>query len=101
MAAWSFRDALAELEVKNRFDESMLQSMQGLCMGDICFAEIQTTFRMHAVSFHLFLQFIERGVSTPINCQRTVTVIPWPYSWPSSQTLHLTDIECVGIGNVI
>ena len=33
MAAWSFRDALAELEAKNHFDESMLQSTARLMYG--------------------------------------------------------------------
>ena len=46
MTTWSFRDALAELEVRGHFDESVLWSMQGLHMGDIHFAEIQTTFKM-------------------------------------------------------
>ena len=27
--------------------------------------EIQTTFKMHAVSFHTFLQFVEKGCFNP------------------------------------
>ena len=65
MAVWSFRDVLVELKAKNCFNKSMLWSMQGLHMGDICFAEIQTTFRMHVVSFHSFLQFIKKGCFNP------------------------------------
>ena len=49
MATWSFRDALEELELRCQFDESMLQSDVGLCLGDIRFAEIQTTIKMRAV----------------------------------------------------
>ena len=45
MATWSFRDALEELEVKGHFDESMLWSNVGLRLGDIHFAEIQTTIK--------------------------------------------------------
>ena len=101
MTAWSFRDALAELEVKNHFNESMLCSVQGLHMGDICFAEIQTTFKMRVVSFHTFLQFIEKGSFNPDNLpedsySHTMAIllafIPDPC---------LMDIECMGIGNVI
>ena len=101
MASWSFRDMLAELEAKNRFDESMLWSAQGLRLGDIHFAEIQTTFKMHAVSFHTFLQFVKKGSFNPDNLpadsySHTMAIllafIPDP---------HLMDIECVGIGNVI
>ena len=39
----------------------VLQSVQGLRMGDICFAEIQTTFKMCTVPFCIFLQFVEKG----------------------------------------
>ena len=53
MTTWSFRDALAELEVRGHFDELMLQSVQGLHMGDICFTEIQTTFKMCGVLPHI------------------------------------------------
>ena len=49
MATWSFRDALEELELRCQFDESMLQSDMGLCLGDIRFAEIQTSIKMCAV----------------------------------------------------
>ena len=49
MAMWSFRDALEELELRRQFDESVLQSEAGLHLGDIRFAEIQTTIKMRAV----------------------------------------------------
>ena len=49
MATWSFRDALEELELRRQFDKSMLQSEVGLRLGDIRFAEIQNTIKMHAV----------------------------------------------------
>ena len=55
MATWSFRDALEELKVKGRFDESMLRSNVGLCLGDIHFAELQTTLKMHVVHFSTFI----------------------------------------------
>ena len=35
-----------ELEVRGCFDELVLRSTLGLHMGDIRFAEIQTTFKM-------------------------------------------------------
>ena len=67
MASWSFRDVLAELEAKNHFNESMLWSAQGLRLEDIHFVEIQTTFKMHTVSFRTFLQFVEKGSFNPDN----------------------------------
>ena len=101
MTTWLFQDALVELEVRGRFDELVLRSMQGLHMGDICFTEIQTTFKMHMVPFHMFMQFIEKGSFIADNlpadsCSHTTATllafVPDP---------RLTDIECVGIGNVI
>ena len=58
MTTWSFRDALEELEVRGHFDESVLWSALGLCLGDIHFTEIQTTIKMHAVPLRMFLRFV-------------------------------------------
>ena len=92
---------MAELEVKNCFNESMLQSVQGLHMGDICFTEIQPTFKMCVVSFHMFLQFIEKGSFNPDN------LVEDSYSHTMAKLLAFipdpcfVDIECMGIGNII
>ena len=61
MTTWSFRDALEELESSGHFNESVLRSALGLCLGNICFTEIQTTIKMCVVPFHMFLQFIDQG----------------------------------------
>ena len=61
MTTWSFRDALEELEVRGHFDESVLLSALGLRLGDIRFAEIQTTIKMHVVHLSTFLWFVEQG----------------------------------------
>ena len=100
MTTWSFRDALAELEARGYFDESMLQSAQGLRMGDIHFAEIQTTFKMCVVPFHMFMTFIENGSFNAGNlpadsCSHTTAIL-----LAFSPDPHLTYIEWVGIGNV-
>ena len=55
MTTWSFRDALEELEERGHFDESVLRSTLGLCLGDIHFTEIQTSIKMRAVQFSTFL----------------------------------------------
>ena len=50
-------------------------------MGDICFVEIQTTFKMHAVSFRMFLQFVEKESFNPRQSARgAATVIPHGYT---------------------
>ena len=101
MTSWSFRDALAELEAKNRFNKSMLQSAQGLHLGDIHFAEIQTTFKMCVVSFHMFLQFIEKGSFNPDNLPADSYSHTMAIFLAFIPDLRLMDIEHVGIGNII
>ena len=70
-------------------------------MGDIRFAEIQTTFKMCAVSFHTFLQFVKKGCFNPDKLPED------SYSHTTAILLafipdpRLVDIERVGIGNVI
>ena len=101
MATWSFRDALEELELRRQFDESMLKSEVGLRLGDICFAEIQTTIKMRAVRFSTFLHYIADGSFNPDHMaphccsQTTAILIAFLPDW------HLQDIESVGIGCVI
>ena len=101
MATWSFRDALEELEVRRHFDESMLQSAVGLRLGDICFAEIQTSIKMCAIRFSTFLHYVKKGLFNPDNLaphccsQTTAILLAFIPDW------HLKDIENVGIGNVI
>ena len=101
MANWSFRDALEELEVKGHFNESMLRSNIGLRLGDIRFAEIQTTLRMHAVYFSTFIWYVEQGCfnvdKLPIDgcSQTTAILLAFIPDW------RLEDIESMGIGNVI
>ena len=101
MATWSFRDALEELELRRQFDESMLQSDMGLHLGDIRFAEIQTSIKMRAVRFSTFLHYIKDGSFNPDNLaphccsQTTAILLAFLPDW------HIQDIESVGIGCVI
>ena len=101
MATWSFRDALEELEVRRLFDESMLQSATGLCLGDIRFAEIQMSIKMCTVWFSTFLHYAEKGFFNPDNlaphcCSQTTAIL-----LAFIPNRRLEDIESVGIGNVI
>ena len=80
---------------------SVLESSAGLCLGDICFAEIYTTLRMHAVSFTLFERLIANGSFNPEHMAES------DYSHSTAILLvfipdaQLKDIERVGIGLVI
>ena len=101
MATWSFRDALEELEVRRHFKESMLRSAAGIHLGDIHFAEIQTTIKMCAVRFNMFLHYVEKGMFNPDNLaphccsQTTAILLAFIPDW------CIEDIKSIGIGNVI
>ena len=97
MTTWSFRDTLAELKMRGHFDESVLWSTLGLCMGDIHFAEIQTTFKMCVVSFCMFLQFIKKGSFNADNLSAEATVIPWLYSLHLSSTRASQTLSMSGL----
>ena len=101
MAMWSFRDALEELELRRQFNESVLQSEAGLRLGDIHFAEIQTTIKMCAVRFSTFLRYITDGSFNPDKlaphcCSQTMAIL-----LAFLPDRHIQDIESVGIGCVI
>ena len=101
MATWSFRDALEELELRRQFDESVLQSEAGLRLGDIRFAEIQTTIKMRAVRFSTFLRYITDGSFNPDKlaphcCSQTTAIL-----LAFLPDRHIQDIESIGIGCII
>ena len=101
MTTWSFRDALEELEMRGRFDESVLWSALGLHLGDIHFAEIQTTIKMRVVHLSTFLQFVDEGSFNAENlpldgCSHTTAIL-----LAFIPDRHLEDIEGDAIGNVI
>ena len=101
MVTWSFRDGLEELELRHQFNESMLKSEVGLRLGDVRFAELQTTIKMRAVRLSTFLHHITDGAFNPDHMapqccsQTTAILIAFLPGW------HLLDIESVGIGCVI
>ena len=87
--------------MRGHFDESVLRSAIGLCLGDIHFAEIQTTIKMCVVHLSTFLQFAEQGSFNADNlpldgCSHTMAILlAFIPDW------RLEDIKNVAIGNVI
>ena len=87
--------------MRGHFDKSVLRSTLGLRLGDICFAEIQTTIKMRVVHLRTFLQFVEQGSfnadNLPLDGYSHTTAILLAFI-PDPR---LEDIERVAIGNVI
>ena len=62
MANWTFDDVLATIKSPPSIPTSVLQSPDGLCLGDIHFANILMTLQMHAVP----IMFLEKLVASQV-----------------------------------
>ena len=66
MVDWTFKDALIAIQSPPSILASILQSMDGLRLGDICFAKIQTTLQMCALcSLAILEKWVENGSFNP------------------------------------
>ena len=65
MADWTFEDTLTAIQGLPSIPASILQSADGLQLGDIYFAKIQTTLWMHAVPIAVLEKWIEGGSFNP------------------------------------
>ena len=65
MADWTFEDALVAIQSQPSILALILQSADGLHLGDICFAKIQTTLQMCAVPIEVLEKWIEGGSFNP------------------------------------
>ena len=65
MVGWTFENALVAIQSPRSIPFSVLLSMDGLCLGDICFAKIQTTLHMQTVSITVLERWIADGSFNP------------------------------------
>ena len=65
MVDWTFEYALAAIQSPPSIPASVLQSTDGLHLGDIHFAKIQTTLQMHAVPLAILEKWVEEGRFNP------------------------------------
>ena len=82
MAGWMFEDALAAIQSPSSIPFSVLLSMDGLRLGDICFTKIQTTLHMGTVSITVLERWIMNGTFNPdhmaegeYSCSTTILII--------------------------
>ena len=59
MSGWSFEDALVAIQSPASIPFLVLLSMDGICLGDVCFAKVQTTLCMWSVSIPTLERWIE------------------------------------------
>ena len=65
MAGWTFENALVAIQSPPSIPFSVLLSTDGLHLGDIHFAKIQTTLRMRTVSISVLETWIANGSFNP------------------------------------
>ena len=65
MAGWTFKNALVAIQSPPSIPFSVLLSMDGLHLGDIRFAKIQTTLCMWTVSITVLERWIANGRFNP------------------------------------
>ena len=61
MVDWTFEDALMAIQSPPSILTSVLQSADGLHLGDICFAKIQTTLQMCTMPITVLEKWAEGG----------------------------------------
>ena len=101
MADWTFKDALTGIQIQPSIPTSVLQSADGLCLGDIHFAKICTTLQMHAMPLTLLEKWVDNGGFNPehmaggdYSCSTAILLTITPDT-------QLKDIESVGIRLVV
>ena len=101
MADWTFNDVLAAIKSPLSIPTSVLESANGICLGNIHFAEIHTTLQMRGVSFALLEKLVADGCFNleckPNGDYSCSTAILLTFT-PNAQ---LKDIESMGIGMVV
>ena len=101
MVDWTFKDVLAAINSLPSIPTSVLESPDGLCLGDVHFAKICTTLHMRTMSLSLLEKLVANGGFNP-ECKAD-----GDYSISTAILLTLTpdaqlkDIESMGIRLVV
>ena len=101
MVDWTFKDALMAIQSLPSIPASLLQSADGLHLGDIRFAKIHTTLWTCAVPLTILEKWVENGSFNPecmvegdYSCSRAILIA-------LNSDAQGKDIESVGIGLIV
>ena len=101
MVDWTFEDVLAAIQSPPSIPISVLQSADGIRLGDVCFAKIHTTLQMHAMLFAVLEKWVENGSFNPermaeadYSHSTAILLLLYPDTWCS-------DIAITGIGLIV
>ena len=101
MADWTFEDALMAIQSPPSIPASVLQSMDGLRLGDICFAKIQTTLRMCTMPLTILEKWVEDGKFNPEQMAESDYSCSMAILVTLSPNAQGTALESAGIGLII
>ena len=101
MADWTFEDAFTAIQSPPSIPTSVLQSADGICLGDVHFAKIRTTLQMCALPLTVLEKWVENGGFNPehmadadYSCSTTILLVLTPDA-------QLNYIESMGIGLIV
>ena len=101
MSSWSFEDTLAAIQSPASIPFSVLLSTDGIHLGDVCFAKVQTTLRMRSLSILTLERWIEIGKFNPNHKAED--------EYSRSTGIHVilnpnhqgTGLKCVSVGLIV
>ena len=101
MADWKFEDVLAAIHSPPSIPTSVLQSVNGIGLGDIHFAKIHTTLQMCTVPLAILERWVENGSFNPEhiaegNYSRSMAIL-----LTLNPDAQCKDIESVGIRLIV
>ena len=101
MAGWTFEDALVAIQSPSSIPFLVLLSMDSLCLGDICFAKIQTTLHIQTVSIMVLERWIVNGSFNPdcmsegeYSCYTAILIMLNPNK-------QGTGLKCASVGLIV
>ena len=101
MSDWTFEDVLTAIQSLPSIPTLVLQSVDGICLGNVHFAKICTTLQMCTVSLAVLKKWVENGSFNPehmaeayYSCSTAILLMLYPDAL-------LNDIESVGIGLIV
>ena len=101
MADWTFEDTLTAIQSLPSILASILQSADGLCLGDIHSAKIQTTLQMCAVLLAVLKKWVEDGKFNPEQMAESDYSRSMAILVVLNPNTQITALESVGVGLIV
>ena len=101
MANWTFEDVLTAIQSPPSIPTSVLQSVDGIRLGDIHFVKIHTTLQMHTVLLTILERLVENGSFNPEHMAEGDYSCSMAILLTLNPDAQCKDIESMGIGLIV